>query len=321
MSVIRLFPAGFTQSFLLHPTMARNTPPFKTQRRNDIQQVVLGTAISLFIAAEGSSAEIIPRTSVKTFDVPGSTQTWPEDINNKMTVVGGAHNPDNGSFIYRKGVIEPAGAHYEGINDRGDIVGFTSAAPAVGFIQTADSYTEIEPTDENGVLLRDINNHGTIVGRYHDSEAVVLRNSELLPLIPNWEGIQGSEANGINDNDVVVGNYWDDTGRSTAFIYDNGLKTVNYPNAFITNLTSINNSGLAVGYHDLGDETTQGFAYYKGKLIPIEVGQLSTLVSGINDWGFITGRYSDSWETGEHGFTAHILQFVLWDLINKVDAN
>lgn len=236
--------------------------------------------------------------SFTSFDAPsGFDELRVSGINNAGEVVGYVRclsDTCGGSgkiepFLYFAGQlsvftvpIASGDAFAGGINNLGQIVGFYSplfGQPLVGFLDSGGvSRTIPNPTFQNGNTHDwGINDQGQIVGDYtlNGSVGFVLSGGTYttLSFLPH----------GINDAGVIVGDGW---------IYQNGIYTAVNPS-----LQSINNSGVAVGANQI---------YADGQYTSLDFpGPYTTFMTGINDYGVISGMYEDT--TGAHttyGFIA-----------------
>jgi len=147
------------------------------------------------------------------------------------------------------------------------LVTFTFAIPALA--QTTipayqASYHNFDVPNSNGTTNpTGINNHRTIVGTYTDSTISTVRgfifaDGHVTPL--DAPGATSTNANKVNDNDQVVGNFADSAGATHAFLYQNGSFTVfDFPGATATLANDINNSGVVVGEYDNPDFSVHGF--------------------------------------------------------------
>jgi len=308
----------------------RGTTPARWRK---IQYSIATTAFLSFFSAQYCNAEPIPRTQIKSFDAPDASQTMPKDINNSLTIVGTAYHPDNTdtSFVYRNGIRETTSPTriYYAINDQGQIFGAEYQQTTNGNLATTclvKTGNDIVYSNPPCITPTTTNDNGVTIGE-SEEHVFIAKGDDVWLFLEDWEdidpedegGVHGTSAVNINNSDVVVGNFIVNGGGVGGYIYDhrNGsLTTVHHPSGEDTELNRINDWGLIVGNHYPGDETSQGFAYFDGKFIPVEVGKLSTTVTGVNEWGFITGSYRDSWQEKEHAYVAHILPFIFWDQIN-----
>lgn len=107
---------------------------------------------------------------------------------------------------------------------------------------------------------------------------------------------------------ATVGYYGDSSStRQHGLIYSNsGTVTIDYPGAFWTILSGINNWGTMVGYHYDGAGGAgypDGFKLKNGKFTRIHyLNSLLTVPYAINLYGTIVGFYWDNPNFGQHGF-------------------
>jgi probable HAF family extracellular repeat protein len=165
-----------------------------------------------------------------------------------------------------------------GINDKGQIVGWyqegSGGNSVSGFLCSNGVYTTVNVPSATDTRALDINNHGEIVGYFHE---VVNNQGEdhgfifshgVLSILDDPLAYQGGStyATGINDKGQVVGYYQNETGIH-GFLFDHGT------------YTTIDNA--------LTDPIGDTFAD-------------SNFSSDINDRGQITGWFQD--KDGNHGF-------------------
>src|ERR1051325_7650518 len=111
-----------------------------------------------------------------TIDVPSSTQTSAEDINNSGQIIGSYRDlhGDLHAFLYSGGhftTIEVPGAistDVIAINNAGRIVGSYTDSDGVvhGFVKTGDVYTTIDGPSGDFTAAYNINDSGEVVGTY-----------------------------------------------------------------------------------------------------------------------------------------------------------
>jgi probable HAF family extracellular repeat protein len=181
------------------------------------------------------------------------------------------------------------GTYAQGINDRGQVVGFSSSR---SFLYSGGTYTTLnDPSSTNAqTFAYGINNASQIVGYYeggpvggyhgfiYSGGAYTTLND---PLAPN-----NTYAQGINNLSQIVGFYGDATGAH-GFLYSGGTYiTLNDPHG--TNGTyaeGINDRGQIVGVYS--DGNLHAFLYSNGVYTtlsdPLQRGQ------GINNIGQIVG--------------------------------
>lgn len=116
-----------------------------------------------------------------------------------------------------------------------------------------------------------------------------------------YPGALLTQVNGINNNNVVVGGYFDSSDFEHGFVYRNGNFTVvDFPGATDTEALGINDQGDIVGmYQVTGPLNFHGFLRHKGVFTSIDEPKASfaTLAFGIDNSGVIVGSYDNA-----HGF-------------------
>jgi hypothetical protein len=123
-------------------------------------------------------------------------------------------------------------------------------------------------------------------------------------------GASGTAVNGINDQHVLLGTYFDETGAVFGFIKDGShLTRFNYPSTSgVTESSSINDAGNAVGSytdahgieHGWGRSAAGAFSQIDDPLAGHGPGQ-GTSPQGINGAGIVVGSYTDG-NAVSHGF-------------------
>jgi len=105
---------------------------------------------------------------------------------------------------------------------------------------------------------------------------------------------------GINNADVVVGEYWT-SGHAHGFIYSAGAyTTLDVPGADYTYASGINDAGVVVGYYS-NMSGGGSFIYAGGEYGALGVpGASVTYAYDINNLGYVVGYYNDI--DGNHGF-------------------
>jgi uncharacterized membrane protein len=110
-----------------------------------------------------------------------------------------------------------------------------------------------------------------------------------------------TSANGINNNNVIVGSYLDSASSQHGFTYQGGkYTTVDFPGAGATAVLGINDNGDLVGVYQVpGPLNFHGFLRRDGQFhrINAPAATYSTVAAGINNAGTIVGTYDDT-----HGF-------------------
>jgi probable HAF family extracellular repeat protein len=267
-------------------------------------------------------------------DYPGAPSaqfagTGISGINNKGQMVGGygTWSPKqshgllyaNGNFTvfdYPESTLNSSTAG-AGINDAGTIVGgynlnVDDSGGNRGFIRSGGTYTPLAvPTAQYNTTAADINNLGIIVGAYDYSFAPLVTHSFIYDGTYNTfyhPGYYNTVASGINAAGLIVGSVTDGAG-SHGFLLNGSTYTIlDYPGANQTNAVKINRSGDIAGFYTtklFNNDIRHGFIYSKGKYYAFDVPfqAVWTMLTGINDAGWIAGTWVDSKYVG-HGFLA-----------------
>jgi probable HAF family extracellular repeat protein len=281
-------------------------------RRHFVLKLLAAAVIASPALAGGS------RYVFTSFDVPGSTATQGNAINNGGAIVGyfGGSTGSNHGFLWSGGVftqIDVPGAisgNSQGINDAGSIVGrylAPTAADSHGYILSGGTFTSIDFPGSSYTASKRINNNGQIVGYYHDatgaSHGYLLSNGQFTTI--DYPGGTGTSCNGINNNGEIVGQYVDSFGNTQGFLLSGGKFTsLTYPRATSTTPGNINLAGQIVGYYSLRDGSTHGFVLRNGIYSAVNYpNATATAVWGINDNGEIVGWWTDA-AGHNHGFYA-----------------
>lgn len=126
--------------------------------------------------------------SFQLIDPPGSTLTYPADINERGEVVGLYRTPDSRKGFLRsaegrpKDIVMPAPAQGgsvfltfpQAINNSGDIVGFYALVPGLprGFLLSRGVYTRIDVPGSLDTVVYGIDETGVMVGTFKDEQGV-----------------------------------------------------------------------------------------------------------------------------------------------------
>ena len=168
-----------------------------------------------------------------------------------------------------------------------------------------------------------INNQGTIVGQYTDSNTgtspgFVYSHGTFTTLNPVSNDSQVF-AQGINNNGLVVGFYNTDGVHDHGFLYNTNTSAYSLlpdpvvPNLLFTQFLGINDDGEAVGYYqNTTDGSQTGFLYniatqqytFLDDPNAATSGFTMTQITGINDSNEITGFYLDANSGLLRGFVA-----------------
>jgi YVTN family beta-propeller protein/probable HAF family extracellular repeat protein len=154
--------------------------------------------------------------------------------------------------------------------------------------------------------VRQINNHGVMVGRYILNgviHAFILENGTFTTI--DVPGALGTAAWGTNDNGDVVGRYFDPAvNRDHGFLYRNGtFTTIDPPGTVETFALGINNVGQIVGYYDDANGIEHGFLLSGGVYTTIDhPGSPITDIYKINNVGAMAGTFVETNLLTSHGF-------------------
>ena len=252
--LIFLLPAALAVEYTFTPI---KYPPF-AYGINDYEEIV------------GSSGILDTAGNIIPINVPGALMTTSYGINNAGSIVGSYFDStgDHG-FLYTGGQytpIDPPGSMNTvayGINDSGTVVGTyidSITRQRQGFIYARGNYTTIVAPGNfvYGTLFLGINNSGSIVGEVWDEQAFntehiassgfIYTNGTFtlfnVPVLLSPGTYTFTEAHGINNAGIVVGDYYDGT-TTRGFLYAGGQYTlIDVPGASYTEpLGSINNVG------------------------------------------------------------------------------
>ena len=127
--------------------------------------------------------------------------------------------------------------------------------------------------------------------------------------------------NGINDDQDVVGQYWDQAQTYHAFVRRRGrFATLDVPGAVFTVPAAINRVGQIDGYYSDG-AAVHGFLLSNGAYQTLDVpGAIWTAANNINSWGDVAGVYGDA--SGiSHGFVYRNGQFTTVDVPVAVNTS
>jgi probable HAF family extracellular repeat protein len=214
-----------------------------------------------------------------------------------------------------------------GINNAAQISGYSSGLlgsfeATEGFIYNQGAVTHLaQNTHANG-----INDIGHVVGTNGQLGFIYDGNTYTTLVDPLAQGPKTTEANGTNNSDQVVGDFYDGS-TFHGFLYSNGnYTTLDGPLGVQgTFAEGINDLGQIVGYYADGNGLDHGFLYSGGTYSTIDDpnGAKGTIAYGINDHGAIVGTYVDAGGVS-HGFlAASPVPFAStdWQLVGVGDFN
>ena len=227
--------------------------------------------------------------------------------------------------------IDPPGSirtETQGINTRGDIVGFYEDADHIvhGFLLIGEEFTSFDVPVSGTTWTQGsgINDSRDIVGRYiaggqqHGYLRHIDDTYELLDDPPEGHSPQPYA---INNSSDIVGNFFDETdGITRGFLLSGGKYTkIAPPGSTFALAQGINRFGLIVGVYEL-DGRRHGFVRLSGGRFiyppdyPPDRERASRLTSnvGINDPGQISGSFIDA-DGVRHGFVNEYGQYTTID--------
>lgn len=220
--------------------------------------------------------------NLTTLDDPSGRETTCIGINpnGAITVVGDylKANTEPEGFLYKNGqftdIPGPTGAtssSANGINDKGEIVGYylDTRGLAHGFLLKGKTYTTLDVPGASQTFAAAINNHGRIVLFWDSLEGKGLESSlydgKTYKTI-NVPGRAGSIAQGINTAGDVLYQWLDSRAVFHGALLHNGkFYKFDYPKSAETYSKGINDHGLITGaYQANSNGPYQGFkATYK----------------------------------------------------------
>jgi uncharacterized membrane protein len=220
----------------------------------------------------------------------------------------------------KAGPLSVHGTAAQGINNRGDVVGFTLDKDDnyQGYLTRKGVVTFIQAPfpGRTGEGPRSINESGDIVGEYYLADYTAhgfLRShhGEWTRLVV--PGATESVGMGINGPGEIVGVYSGDGWNSShGFLFRPGhgrahgsYLPIDYPGANSTEAYGINDDGDVVGIYYFGpDWTIHGFLQHDGDFTTLDVpvpGAQATVAHSINSRGEIDGQFWGA-DGVHHGF-------------------
>jgi len=208
------------------------------------------------------------------------------------------------------------GTTVNGLNNNGDVVGFSSdnaATPTLftNFIRDPNgNFTTLGIGGDPLAMANGINDSLTVAGGQSNGTAFVDAGGTVLPLAFVNGNTTTQTAFGISGNGLIVGQYFDSVlGVTPGYLLQNGTYTTLNPvvNAFVTNAQGVNNNGLAAGFYSTDGAHQHGFLYNSvTQAFTLEPDpNISNLVLtqflSINDQGQVAGYYQLP-DGSQHGF-------------------
>jgi probable HAF family extracellular repeat protein len=260
-----------------------------------------------------SSVAFAQGTYVK-LDVPGAATTAPFAINKAGDISGSysdAISPYQHGFLFQHGnfttIDYPGhGTDAYGLNDRGQVVGFTAEYPGIGFVYDAPSQTFATLTCNGFPYLAPtaINDSGVIVGGIiinQYSRSFELTPSRCRTIIPVKRA--NSAAYGISTSGVLVGSINGTVTGNYAYASGTVRKLVlpEVVNPYVTGISPDGTTLVGCSVPPTGGNT--GFLLRGQNLTVLKFpGAPSTCAVGVNDAGAVVGYFDDKHQVS-HGFT------------------
>jgi probable HAF family extracellular repeat protein len=287
-------------------------------RKQIWSNTVLGGLMALGLLVVGAG-QVKADYIYTTIDVPGSTQTQANGINDAGQILAYSDGHGfllSGGTFTRFDVPGSNGTYPAGINNAGQIVGYyepPGQAFTRGFLLSGASYTMLDRPASFFTWPQGINNAGQIVGTWSDflTTFPFLLSGGTYTTLALPPGSYGSGANGINNAGQIVGsNQAAIDLRVHGYLLSGGSYTaLDVPGAYNTFAGGINDAGQIVGSYEvprpqpMGHQTF-GFLLSGDNYTTIDVpGSIYSAASGINNAGQIVGAFEDA--SGHfHGFLA-----------------
>jgi len=268
----------------------------------------------VILAALPTTAGAIALQSISTIYYPGSTFTLVKGVNDYGELIGEYWTLTNGkqlahAFYYDGStyynIDRTAGELNEawGINNAGVITadGNTNGV-YTAYYGTLNNFTDFTISTPN--TLFDINDANVVVGASNASgsnQPIIYDLTQGITTNVNVPWGNRSAAVGINNNNQVVGSYWNSTGtfRPHGYLFDGtGYSQIDYPNAISTRAIGINDFGKVVGsYMDANGEHGYLYDIYTGEFTSFDVpfiGSQGTRIYDFSNTGLLVGDYIDA---------------------------
>ena len=183
------------------------------------------TTVGFYIDEQGTNHGFVKRNGADavTVDLPGTTFNQLLGVNNKGQAAGyyqdaagnqhGYIHEQDGSFLVLS--LHSTSDQATGINDEGDVVGFTQPSPTAttsdGFLWHDDQIKKIDFPGSTFTQALGINNRGEIVGDYTDATGTTrgfeYRDGTYISV--DVPGASATTVNGVNDDGMIVGFFQD----------------------------------------------------------------------------------------------------------------
>ena len=202
-----------------------------------------------------------------------------------------------GGFLYSGGLFTTLAGPASAINNQGEVVGYyynQGPEQDTAYIYQNGSYQGFGP---NGTMPFGVNNEREVVGTYEDqsgnSHGFIYSNG-TFSLINAPSALQ-TDARGINDTDIVVG-YYENNSGTFGFAYNETTgewTPIVVPGATATYVYGINGSDQIVGDYVDADGDTHGFIGPVPPPFPATAGNN-------DEWILSDGQWLASAEPGSH---------------------
>jgi uncharacterized membrane protein len=294
-----------------------------------MKQLLCGwVALGLLVGGTGE-AKGQPSYVYTTLDVPGSSLTSANGINNAGQIVGAYQVPGDGyhGFLLSSGSYTTLDSPFtmpgpntiaSGVNDVTQVVGYNFRDRfLVGFLLSGGTYTMLFVPGARDTMPGGINNPGQIVGTYTDSDRIG-HGFQLDGGTYTFFGPTNTDAYGINDAGQIVGEYGAG-GRGYGYLLSGSTFTrIDPPQSTYSLAVGINNGGQIVGEYNTGNRG-YGYLYSGDTYTTLDVpGSGFTNANGINNTGQIVGFYSDA--TGDHGYLLSEGEYTTLDVPGSFDT-
>lgn len=259
--------------------------------------------------------------------VPGASATSATGINNNNLVVGtysdsaGSHafTYDPKTKVYTYPIDDPKApdqTNANSINTSGNIVGYYWAAGSlVGMLDQGDSFYDFNMQGCINTVMAGNNDGNETVGycQYLNPNDGLYHYEAWINVFDSFTyqcpGAVDTSAFAFNNNGEVVGIFDSNSmGPIQGFLGGFGTctQTINYPNAFLTYLTGINDSGTILGHASGFSGPSTAFLYANGQfttITPPLAAKQGMITGQINNKGWFVGTYYDQHGLG-HTFFA-----------------
>ena len=270
-----------------------------------------GLIVGESILAEGQTHAFLYDGGMHDLTPAETNTTHAVDINNIGTVIGYVYSSTGGQIPVNTSSAFwfDSSIHYfdkdgwlasraTGINDSGAIVGYRSTllpgspADSQPFLFDGTMH-DLSTLIGEGASVRAINSSGVVAG-YKNGHAYYCDDTvHDLGILPG--GQDYSEATGINNSGLVIGNAKNAEGNRHGFLYDGAMYDIGTLGGNRSNAEGINSLGQVVGSSYIEDGTYHAFIYDGtihdlNDFLPDGSGWVLDCAMDINDLGQIVGE-------------------------------